>query len=242
MRDLANALPAPKVNPESIIGADQRVRVNPTTSFPARATAQILFKTSTSSSGSNLCTGWLISKNTIATAGHCVHPGTAGAAFYPRSTYSITPGRNAALKPYGSCAAIRLITNTNWVRGRGPEWDYAVIKLNCIIGNTVGWHGFFWQTASLTGIAEIIQGYPGDKPSGTHWRHGARIASTQVRRIFYQNDTFGGQSGSAIWYRRNSSCFVCSMGIHAYGSGNTGFNSGTRITKGVFNFLVRNRT
>src|SRR5438067_2420173 len=47
------------VGVESIIGSDRRVRVNPTTTYPARATTFITFN---QGSGSFSCSGWLISK------------------------------------------------------------------------------------------------------------------------------------------------------------------------------------
>ena len=76
---------------ESIIGADNRVRVNPTTSLPARATVLIAFS-------AGRCTGWLINRNTVVTAGHCVAPGN-NTGFYSVPSYRIYPGRNGTSSP-----------------------------------------------------------------------------------------------------------------------------------------------
>lgn len=226
----------------SIIGPDQRTRVLPTTTYPARATALIIFETP---GGTSICTGWFIGKNTIATAGHCVADGGSG-AFYPRNSYQIFPGRNGTGAPYGSCKAKSLHTNGTWLNSGPDNFDYGAIKLDCNIGNTTGWYGFFWKNGSLVGLPVKTQGYPGDKPL-TQWRSADQVRANDPRRVFYQADTMGGQSGSPVWYNRPGCGGPCSMAIHAYGTGGTGVyadnNHGTRINKQVFNFLknVNNR-
>jgi glutamyl endopeptidase len=68
---------------------------------------------------------------------------------------------------------------------------------------------------------------------------------SQVRRLYYANDTFGGNSGSPIFTRRAADASRCAgwcvMAIHAYGLSaaypdNT-YNHGTRITKEVSDAL-----
>ena len=217
---------------ESIIGADNRVRVDPTTSFPARATVLITFS-------AGRCTGWLIGSNTVVTAGHCVHPG-GGGAFYPAGSYRIYPGRNGASSPYGSCTARWTASVVGWTVNGDDQYDYGAIKLNCSIGNTTGWYGYFWTSASLTGLPTIINGYPGDKPL-TQWRSNDLVRLTQTLRVFYQNDTVGGVSGAPVYYNR-AGCGICSMAVHAYGTyGLPPFstnNHGTRITQAVFDNLT----
>lgn len=224
------AVTAPR-GQESIIGADNRIRVNPTTSFPARATVLITFS-------AGRCTGWLIGANTVVTAGHCVHPG-GGGSFYPTSSYRVYPGRNGTSSPYGSCTARWVASVTGWTDSGDDRYDYGAIKLNCSVGNTTGWYGFFWQSASLTGLPTTINGYPGDKPL-TQWRSTDSVRVTQARRVFYQNDTVGGVSGAPVWYNR-SGCGICSMAVHAYGVYNgppfSTNNHGTRITQAVYNNL-----
>ncbi len=221
---------------ESVIGADGRTKVNPTTTYPARSTAWIVFNSGLT------CTGWFISPSTVATAGHCVHSGGSGGSWYSRSTYKIYPGRNGSSSPYGYCTAKSLHSVTGWTVSNSNNHDYAAIKLNCTAGNTVGWFGFYWTTASLAGTSATIQGYPGDKASGTQWKMSGSIATNGTYRIGYTIDTYGGQSGSAVWTYRNSTCAgtgstgVCAMGIHTLGGSSS--NSATRITQSVFNNLV----
>lgn len=219
---------------ESIIGTDERVLIKNTKQSPFRAMVLITFENSR-------CTGWMIGPNTVATAGHCVHSGGSSGRWYQRSTYRIYPGRNGNASPYGSCTAKRLYSVNGWTKNGRDDFDYGAIKLNCTVGNTVGWLGFFWQSATLNRLPTIISGYPGDKPL-TQWRSKGKVTVTQQRRVFYRNDTVGGMSGSAVYYNRTG-CGNCAMAIHAYGTyGSPPFsnnNHGTRIIKAVFDNLVK---
>jgi glutamyl endopeptidase len=228
-----------EVGTESIIGTDSRVRVNPTTSYPARATVLITFNTP---QGGSRCTGWFINRNTVATAGHCVHRGTGLAeGFYAISSYRIYPGYNGSVAPYGVCTARRLSTVTGWADNDriDDEYDYATIKLSTACdtkGNQTGWFGY--TTAVALNQGTVISGYPGDKPL-TQWRSSDRVRVLQTRRVFYQNDTVGGMSGSAVVGPARPNCNPCAVAVHAYGVyGSPPFstnNHGTRITSAVFN-------
>jgi glutamyl endopeptidase len=243
MERLRDAKPkrARDFNPESIIGTDQRKRVTPTTKYPARATALILF--TASGGGDFLCTGWFISKDTVATAGHCI---AEGGTLNPQDSYAIYPGRNgpnAADSPYGSCGATRLYTNQTWLDTEADDYDYGVIKLDCTIGKTVGWYGFT-RNAIPDDTRLTVQGYPGDKTGAvqfTQWKSSDRIRAQDARRIFYKADTFGGESGAPVWIPQGA-CDPCGIAIHAYGNGGpeepfTSNNHGTKINAGVFKHL-----
>ena len=184
----------------------------------------------------------MIGANTVATAGHCVAPGGTG-GFYDASTYTIAPGQNGSSQPFGTCGARRLYSVTGWTNSGDEAYDYGAIKLKCAVGNNTGWFGFWWQGASLTGLAATVTGYPGDKPFGTNWTHTLSIAVTETNQIFYKMDTFGGQSGSPVWKTNSDFCSgSCVMGIHAYGlhgaSPHGDNNHGTRITEARFNNLI----
>jgi glutamyl endopeptidase len=222
-------LPKDQAGISSVIGTDNRYQITATTSFPYRAIAQISFTSGGSTYG---CTGWLINANTVATAGHCVYDNGAWS-----TNVVVYPGRNGSSMPYGSCGYSRLYSVTGWTSSRNPEYDYGVIKLNCSIGNTTGWFGYRWQSASLTGQPTYLAGYPCDKPYPTMWRHDDSVRVTETRRIYYANDTYGCQSGAPVW-NNEASCSTCGIAIHAYGVGSNGYNGGTRITQEVYNNLT----
>jgi glutamyl endopeptidase len=212
---------------EVIIGWDTRERMY-TTVYPASAKVLITFDT-------GRCSGTMISPDTVATAGHCVHTGAGGTW---HSGITVYPGRDGTQSPYGSCAAIRLYSVIGWTVSGSELYDYGAIKLNCTVGNLAGWYGL--TSASPGGLPSIIQGYPGDKPL-EQWGSADKVRTTTTRQVFYLNDTFGGMSGSAVWYERNGNGPYM-IGIHAYGKHGSGahftYNHGTRITSAVFNNLV----
>ncbi|HEU0103930.1 MAG TPA: trypsin-like serine protease [Mycobacteriales bacterium] len=222
---------------ESILGADDRKRVFKTRTYPARATVLI------NRDGRLHCTGWMVSPDTLVTAGHCVHTGGSNGSWYSGLTY--TPGSNGGTAPFGTCRPARTFAFSAWVNNADWNFDGAIVKLDCRVGNTVGWYGMFWQTASLDWQQSIVRGYPGDKPS-TQWRSTDVIRASETEKLYYQNDTVGGMSGSPHHQVRPSGspfCVgVCSMGIHAYGVGGSGHaatnNSSTRLTEGKFNAIV----
>jgi glutamyl endopeptidase len=237
--ELAGLRPASgKVGIETVIGMDTRVRTY-TTTYPARATALITFT-------GGWCTGWFYGPNVVATAGHCVHSGGTGGSW--SSNVRVWPGFDAGNAPFGSFPAKWLASVIGWVVNANEQYDYGVVKLNTNVGNTVGWYGFWWQSASLTGLPSVILGYPDDKsPAKSQWLSVDEVRVTQANQVFYKNDTFGGMSGSAVWQDRppgSSGCAngPCAFAIHAYGlhggSPHSNHNHGTRITQAVFNNLV----
>ncbi|GAB7052056.1 trypsin-like serine peptidase [Catenuloplanes indicus] len=227
---------------DTVIGTDNRTRVNPTTPFPTSAIVQIIRVDGSTTWG---CTGWVYGANIIATAGHCVHPGGGangggGNGFYPRANYTIIPARNGTTNPFGTCTATQLMSVNGWMADGSADYDYGAIRLSCNAGASTGTFGFWWQSASLTGTATTVSGYPCDKTFGEQWRHaGMTVTSTAARRVYYQNDTAGCQSGSPVYQTRaagSSFCVgQCTMAIHAYGGSS---NSGTRITEPVYNNLI----
>ncbi len=226
-----SALPDPgaagsaDVGTETIIPPDTRQQLY-TTNYPARAVVLITFR-------GGRCSGTLIGHNTVSTAGHCVHTGGSSGNWRSRTSFRIYPGANGRSTPYGYCTARSLHSVTGWTRSRNEEYDYGAIKLNCTVGNTVGWFGF--TTRNPVGLPSIIQGYPGDKPL-THWLSADKVWAASARQLFYKNDTIGGMSGSPVWYDLNGPYMI---GIHAYGQHGRNlhrtYNHGTRITSGVYN-------
>jgi glutamyl endopeptidase len=225
---------------ESVIGADGRKPVTNTEGFPARATAMVVFRDHAGTTF--FCSGWLIGKDTVVTAGHCVADGDGGALFPVRS-YRIVPGFNADARPsqpYGVCGARRLYPNVTWKNSGRDDYDYGAIKLDCTVGAATGWYGY--RRAVATHDVITVEGYPGDKTLGTQWKMAGHVTLVQGRRVFYKADTFGGQSGSPVWRRIGTRCRACGIAIHGYGvygrppySNN---NHGARITTPVFQNLT----
>ncbi len=219
---------------ESIINWDSRTQAY-TLYYPNRAIVFIEY------SGSHLCTGWLYSPNTIVTAGHCVHTGGSSGAWRSANLYKVYPGRNGRASPYGYCTVKWLRSVVGWTVSGNYRYDYGAMRLNCNVGNTVGWFGMY-QHASPVGQPAIIGGYPGDKPR-TQWTSADRIRYVSPEMIGYRMDTVGGHSGSPIWHDRNEGLATngaWGIGVHNYGVGalGTNANSAARLTTARINNYI----
>ena len=231
----AGARQVPKSVLETVHGPDDRVKITSTNVYPWRAHASLLI---TARDGSMwIGTGWFIGPHTLMTAGHVVYiknSGVPGRDGFVRSI-KVMPGRNGATLPYGSVTSSNLRTVQGWATNGDEEHDYGAIILGTDLGLTTGWFGFgVYNDATLTASVGNISGYPGDKPDGTQWYAARRIASVAARKVYYDIDTFGGQSGSAVYRIVDGKRYA--FAIHAYGGATT--NSGTRIVTPVYNNMV----
>lgn len=221
---------------ESVIGEDERRRISPASSFPWRVHCALRI---IARDGSRwIGTAFFISPRVLVTAGHVVWINSASAARrgWVRSI-DVMPGRDGADLPYGTVTSTRFSSVRGWTEHSDDEYDYGVIVLDTPLGAQTGWLGFGAYTdATLTSSTGNLAGYPGDRGSGTQqWYMARRIASVGARKVFYDIDTAGGQSGSAVY--RISGGRRYAVGIHAYGVGSTPFNSATRINRPVFDNL-----
>jgi glutamyl endopeptidase len=236
LRDIGEAsFGPPPPRAETVHGPDNRVKITDTSVYPWRAHASLLI---TAADGSGwIGTGWFIGPHTLITAGHVVYiknSGVPGRDGWVRSI-DVMPGRNGASLPYGKVTSKNFRTVTGWANNGDENFDYGAIIIPTNLGNTVGWFGFgVYSDADLTASVGNISGYPGDKPSGTQWYDAHRIASVNSRKVYYDIDTFGGQSGSAVYRIIGGNRF--GIAIHAYGGATT--NSGTRIVTPVFDNMV----
>lgn len=236
LRDIGEASfgPAPAII-ETVHGPDDRAQITNTSTYPWRAHASLEI---TAADGSRwIGTGWFVSPRTLITAGHVVfikNSGVPGRDGWVRQI-KVMPGRNGASLPYGSATSSNFRSVTGWTSNGDQNFDYGAIIIPNNLGNTVGWFGVgVYSDADLLSTVGNISGYPGDKPAGTQWYDSRRIASVNSRKVYYDIDTAGGQSGSAVYRIKNNGRFA--FGIHAYGGATT--NSGTRIITPVYNNIV----
>ena len=236
LRDIGEAsFGPPPPRAETVHGPDDRVQITNTAIYPWRAHASLLITARDNSMW--IGTGWFIGPHTLMTAGHVVfikNSGVPGRDGWVRSI-QVMPGRNGGSLPYGSVTSTNFRSVTGWTNNGDENYDYGAIIIPTELGNTVGWCGFgVYSDADLRAVVGNISGYPGDKPTGTQWYDARRIASVNSRKVFYDIDTAGGQSGSAVYRIINGGRY--GVGIHAYGGSST--NSATRIVTPVYNNMV----
>lgn len=212
---------------ESIIGVDSRKQITDTEAAPYSALVKL--------GGGSLsgCTGWMVSADTLVTAGHCVYNGRAYTA-----DFNAWPARNGDSMPFGACQAKQIWTDQKWLSNQDENYDWAVVKLNCTVGKQTGWFGYKNDSNSnLIGSTVTVSGYPGDKPQSTMWSDSNKVTRVNTTKAWYPVDTVGGQSGSPVYTQDRQA-----IAIHAYGtsvSGASAANSGTRIKAELFNTITR---
>ncbi len=217
--------------PESVHGIDDRRQITQTGNYPWRAHCSLLI---TAADNTNwIGTGWFVSPRLLITAGHVVFingssvPGQNGWVDRIR----VVPGRNGSVKPYGEATSTRFYSVKGWTQNASQEYDYGAIVLDEPLGSQTGWFGFgVYGDDDLRGVTGNVSGYPGDKPSGTQWYAARKVDSVGPRKVFYDIDTAGGQSGSAVYRIKNGARY--GIAVHAYGGATV--NSGTRINRPVF--------
>jgi glutamyl endopeptidase len=221
-----------KESTEVIIGPDNRVRINPTTAYPWRAICALKI---TAQDGSKwIGTGWLVGPRTVITAGHCVYMHDHGG--WPRSV-EVIPGANDATRPYGSAIATTFRSVNGWINSKNSDFDYGAIILpeNSRPGDRTGWFGLSVKNDGFLKNAVLnLSGYPGDKGGNQQWFMSFKTKSVSARRITYDIDTMGGQSGSPVWIYLNGQRYA--VGIHT--NGHSSGNSATRLVTAVYNNLI----
>ncbi|ONI87688.1 hypothetical protein ALI22I_21005 [Saccharothrix sp. ALI-22-I] len=221
------------VGTNSVIGADGRVQESAPTAYPWGAIAHL----QTNQGG---CTGFMLSRDVLVTAGHCVHWNGSWV-----TSYTVTPGRTGNNAPFGTCSGgiNDVWTTSNWINGYPSDHDYGLIKLTCDIGNNTGWFGWWYNTGeNLVNQYFYVEGYPGDKPFGTMWWDGDSTYSQTANKLWYWIDTASGQSGSPVYHNNSTTAGLCGgwcvTAIHTNGvSGSNPTNSGTRFRPDVMSFI-----
>jgi glutamyl endopeptidase len=228
---------------ESILGdVDRRKQILETELTPWRMICALDI---TSQNGfSYIGTGWFVAPRTVITAGHCVFDPVELGGWARQIT--VIPGRNGdAPVPFGQSTSSNFSTTDRWEEAQDADFDYAAIHLDEDLGTAVGTFGIgALPDEDLQNRLLNISGYPVSPGGGmSQYFHANRIKALTPRRLFYDIDTLGGQSGSPVWAYLDGSDNPVVVGIHAYGIGgvpaglNVVANSGPRILPEVMNVI-----
>jgi glutamyl endopeptidase len=210
-----------RVGSETVIGVDERVRISDTDKLPWRMIAALSLKPKSPFTSMFVGTGWFVGPKTLLTAGHCVYSDSDFGGWI--GSIEVSPGRNDAKFPYGTVTATRFSATKAWQDGSDPDYDIGCIHLDEPLGEQVG----YFKIASLTdqdleGALLNISGYPADRGGGEQqFFHANRVLRSSARRVFYDIDTYGGQSGSPVWHQASAGADPVAVAIHAYGVGGT---------------------
>jgi glutamyl endopeptidase len=228
---------------QQVIGDDDRIRIPSPNPYPFRAVVHV--KTESQS-----CSGWLISSDTVITAGHCVHEGkkfTSVTAIAVASSIEGDSGMFVTLFPV--CGAKRLYSTAGWIATGDEAFDYGAIKLDCTLGDLVGWLGAGDQP-SPAGKRGQIAAYDSNTTASTCGLVGTfrnlcvavgKPMTISGPQLFYDTDVEAGGSGAPIVL---STAPTFAVAIHGYGANHIAvsphdkFNHGVLITERVFQNLL----
>ena len=204
------ALPAVQGSslPKSFCGKDERVRVDPMTSPPYKWICSLLIESvhGVMYRGSGFKIHLPdVNRTAVVTSGHCTYVQGAYA-------YKITvtfPGQQGV-----DVGPNDIYASPEYIDTGAEDYDYGLILLPGSSDDGFGWSAII-PDEELNNRIVTNCGYPVDKPRGSMWITGGSISSYTANRIYYMNDTMGGQSGSPVytWYGG----YWTVLAIHSYG-------------------------
>ena len=150
--------------------------------------------------------------------------------------------------PFPICHAKRLYSTAGWVSAADEAFDYGAIKLDCALGDLVGWLGAGDQPSPVGKKGQIAAYDPNTEASTCKLFGTFRTLCVAVGKpmtisgpqLFYDTDVDPGGSGAPVVVL---SAPTFAVAIHGYG-GNHGvfphdtFNHGVLITTRVFQNLL----
>jgi V8-like Glu-specific endopeptidase len=203
---------------ETVLGLDERTRIVSTDQAPWRLVCALEID---GPWGAFVGTGWFVAPKLLITAGHCVYDRNqmGGAA----REITVTPGRSRGEKPFGTQKATRFSTVDLWRNDQNPDFDIGAIHLNKpFAGLNEVFQVASYSDDELMNFNVNISGYPANPGGGEEqWWARNRIRAVTPRRIFYDVDTSGGQSGAPAYVFEHENGPPIVIGIHAYGVGGT---------------------
>lgn len=168
------------------------------------------------------CSGTLVGKHTVLTAGHCVYGHADPSSGFNFTGYagSITAYVEYANgdSPFAGVAAVSLACPSNWANNEDFRSDLGIIQLETDVGVPAG-----YQTASGNARQTTFTyaGYPGtDGYDGSDLAEGTTTpTSVNSYNVCHRNTLIQGQSGGPGWHPADDPVTI--VAVNSYSSGST---------------------
>ncbi|KAK1470456.1 ATP synthase F1 [Colletotrichum tamarilloi] len=222
---------------ESVFGKDKRRLVEPQDfadggKFRSIVKIQARFNSGNDQTIWMMGTGWLVSPDTVVTAGHVVYDwrNRWQAAIEIKCFIGYSGLASVGTSKVQGRFGEHVVTTAHWANGNNKRaHDVAFLKLNRPFTGNLRTIPFQDTPTNGIGLRLGVVGYPGDKhfqhPSGDDDEEGAQMYEEFTRVNYSIQDS---QSGAPILQATNDGGFV-SIGTHCYGGGHAQKNSGTSI-------------
>ncbi len=240
----------PDFDPEAIIGKDTRTKISDTTKYPYSAISHMYMVYSCGCAGYG--TGFMVSDNTMLTAGHCVICSThKGKLKSLSSKFGYNPSNGSYTLAVNGCKTFYY--DQDYYNGtrtgiNQEDGDYAAIVFGSNVGAITGHYGIKAFTDSeLKGVDFKIGGYCRDtdplmmatgkvNPGIVYKQGGKTYKYSDANLLSYSADTIPGNSGGPVFDKNNMIA-----GIHVAGNATAGFNLARRVTKSLMTMLKNNK-
>ena len=178
-------------------------------------------------------TGFIVGKNTVVTAGHCLHDATLGKV----TRVTVVPGKKqVADAPYGTFPTTKVAVPNKWANNQDPKYDYGIITVNSDILSAVGGVKWGYRATSgneLLGEKRVVQGYP----EGRNDQYFLAKPITQAGDAFLYlgQRAVPGMSGGPLFESKSSGIVRVAEGILSAGVGTE--TRCVRITKEIYDAI-----
>lgn len=217
---------APVGPAEDIFGGLDLAQVGTATDFPFSAVGFLALQFP---NRNDRCTGFLVNRNTVLTAAHCLYDPALGGWV---RTVSFTPAANELGSPFGSCNATRKFILTAFITD--TDADLGAVKLDCNVGRQTGSIGVY--DVNWTGERAHVVGFP-TEAGLVMMRAAGDIQRGAGDELRYKIDTLQGESGGPVLVHTNPPGSLprgwYAIGVHdgtAHTLGVARYNWGSRFT------------